>query len=176
MTFFLDTFAKRQWEDPDHAGSRLTWDQADFVARVERAHAEGAQLRDGYAPFCKHLFIPNFTDAAVGAERLTPDNVQSLRSGYLKRRPEELAVLSRWLPRSAVPPRTAKHLDIILYSREQLVKEHAALPHVSAGDAEKALPDAPWGIISIKAQDEDHETPMQVGARRWSIPRLRGNG
>ncbi|KAL6776568.1 FAP25 [Auxenochlorella protothecoides x Auxenochlorella symbiontica] len=161
MTFFLDTFAKRQWEDPDHAGSRLTWDQADFVARVERAHAEGAQLRDGYAPFCKHLFIPNFTDAAVGAERLTPDNVQSLRSGYLKRRPEELAVLSRWLPRSAVPPRTAKHLDIILYSREQLVKEHAALPHVSAGDAEKALPDAPWGIISIKAQDEDHETPMQ---------------
>jgi hypothetical protein len=25
------------------------------------------------------------------------------------------------------------------------------------------LPDAPWGIISIKAQDEDHETPMQVG-------------
>lgn len=23
------------------------------------------------------------------------------------------------------------------------------------------LPDAPWGIISIKAQDEDHETPMQ---------------
>ena len=25
-----------------------------------------------------------------------------------------------------------------------------------------ALPHAPWGIISIKAQDEDHETPMQV--------------
>lgn len=24
------------------------------------------------------------------------------------------------------------------------------------------LPQAPWGIISIKAQDEDHETPMQV--------------
>ena len=27
------------------------------------------------------------------------------------------------------------------------------------------LPDAPWGIISIKAQDEDYETPMQVGNR-----------
>jgi hypothetical protein len=25
------------------------------------------------------------------------------------------------------------------------------------------LPDVPWGIISIKAQDEDYETPMQVG-------------
>ena len=26
------------------------------------------------------------------------------------------------------------------------------------------LPDVPWGIISIKAQDEDYETPMQVRA------------
>ena len=55
----------------------------------------------------------------------------------------------------------AKYLDVILYSREQLVKEHKAMP--SKGDAD-ALPQAPWGIISIKAQDEDHETPMQVWA------------
>lgn len=53
----------------------------------------------------------------------------------------------------------AKYLDIILYSREQLVKEHRAMP--SKGDAD-TLPQAPWGIISVKAQDEDHETPMQV--------------
>ena len=32
---------------------------------------------------------------------------------------------------------------------------------LSKGDADD-LPNAPWGIISIKAQDEDHETPMQV--------------
>ena len=55
----------------------------------------------------------------------------------------------------------AKYLDVILYTREQLVKEHKAMP--SKGDAD-ALPQAPWGIISIKAQDEDHETPMQVWA------------
>lgn len=31
-----------------------------------------------------------------------------------------------------------------------------------AVQAEKGeLPDAPWGIISIKAQDEDFELPMQ---------------
>lgn len=49
-------------------------------------------------------------------------------------------------------------LDIILYSREQVAKEHEALP---AEDKSGDLPDAPWGIISIKAQDEDCETPMQ---------------
>ena len=26
---------------------------------------------------------------------------------------------------------------------------------------EELLPPAPWGIISVKAQDEDYETPMQ---------------
>lgn len=37
------------------------------------------------------------------------------------------------------------------------------------------LPDAPWGIISIKAQDEDYETPMQVGSNPigdWSPLRM----
>jgi hypothetical protein len=49
-------------------------------------------------------------------------------------------------------------LDVILYSREQIIKELAALP--SKGNIAE-IPDVPWGIISIKAQNEDHETPMQ---------------
>jgi len=49
-------------------------------------------------------------------------------------------------------------LDVILYSREQVAKEYAAMP--SKGAAAE-VPDAPWGIISIKAQDEPNETPMQ---------------
>ena len=56
-------------------------------------------------------------------------------------------------------PPAAKHLDIILYSREQLVKEYGDMPTKAGGDG--PLPDAPWGIISIKAQDEGFETPMQ---------------
>jgi hypothetical protein len=71
----------------------------------------------------------------------------------------------------------AKFLDVILYSRQQLVKEYEAMPSKAAAAggggggggssehqqaaAEAVLPDVPWGIISIKAQDEPHETPMQ---------------
>ena len=43
----------------------------------------------------------------------------------------------------------AKFLDLILYSREQLVKEHEAMPGKGPSDQ---LPDAPWGIISVKPQ------------------------
>lgn len=57
-----------------------------------------------------------------------------------------------------MPPPPAAFVDIILYSREQIRKENAA-----QGNADRAEQEhAPWGIISVKAQDVDHELPMQV--------------
>lgn len=67
--------------------------------------------------------------------------------------------MRRWFPAVEVTVPEAKFLDVILYSREQLVKEYEAMP--GKGDP-TSLPAAPWGIISIKAQDENYETPMQV--------------
>ena len=56
----------------------------------------------------------------------------------------------------AVPE--ARYLDVILYSREQIVLENSAR---DASFDESTLPQAPWGIISVKAQDEPFETPME---------------
>lgn len=176
---------------------------------------------DGYAPFCKHIFVPNFVGAKLGALPIKDTNRHLLRCGYSRRRPEELPVLTRWdckldlfvaepasqpipqkkysaertskksvlvyatdhvllaartdrysgscwaekhfmrrwFPADDVEVPEAKFLDVILYSREQLVQEYEAMP--GKGDP-AALPASPWGIISIKAQDEDFETPMQV--------------
>ena len=159
-TFFLDHFALRQWNDPAFAGTRMAHvDQAEFVAAVHAAYkASGERLVDGYAPFCKHVFIPNQWGCPVGALPITDTNRHLLRSAYTRRRPEELAVLTRWFPADTVTATEAKYLDIILYSREQMVKEYEALPLEGRDAAD--LPDCPWGIISIKAQDEPHETPM----------------
>ena len=159
-TFFLDHFALRQWEDPNFAGTRMVnCDKHEFVEKVH-AHfkATGEQLVDGYAPFCKHVFIPNEWDCPVGALPITDENRHLLQSAYTRRRNEELAVLTRWLPKALVSPPQAAYLDIILYSRPQMVKEYAALPLEGRSAAD--LPAAPWGIISIKAQNEPHETPM----------------
>ena len=38
--------------------------------RVHQYHAEGCALVDGYAPFCKHVFVPNFVGAQVGTRLL----------------------------------------------------------------------------------------------------------
>ncbi|EIE18622.1 flagellar associated protein [Coccomyxa subellipsoidea C-169] len=157
-TFFLDEFAVRQWDDPNYSGTRISFSKTDFVEKIHEFHSKGAKLVDGYAPFCKHVFVPNFVGARLGALPITDDNRHLLRCGYSRRRPEELPVLTRWFPAEDVQVLEAKFLDVILYSREQLVQEYEAMP--GKGDP-AVLPPAPWGIISIKAQDEDHETPMQ---------------
>lgn len=52
------------------------------------------------------------------------------------------------------------------------MKEYEAMPE--KGD-HADLPQAPWGIISVKAQDEDYETPMQpITIMRNSLGKAEG--
>lgn len=161
--FFLDEFAIRQWDDPNYSGTRISGDKGQFVKRIHELHSEaGGTLIDGYAPFCKHVIVPNFVGAKVGCLEIVDSNQHLLRCAYTRRRPDELPVLTRWFPESEVEVPEAKMLDVILYSREQLVQEYKAVQERKGAPVEDPdLPPAPWGIISIKAQDEDYETPMQ---------------
>ena len=152
----LDPFCLRQFDDPDYTGTRVDFDKAEFETKINELHAGGAPLVDGYAPFCKHIFVPNFTPCTTPYLEITEANQHLLRSGYDARTEQELPVLVRWFDGAALssPPPVAKFLDIILYSREQIRKEASAMSRTDDQDA-------PWGIISVKAQDVDYELPMQ---------------
>ena len=183
----MDPFCFRQFEDPLKL-SFVSADKEAFVARVNEyiaANGGEACLRDGYAPFCKHVFMPNdasLTQARATTVRLVPELEPAVRTAYEARTAKELPVLVRFLPRAAMPapgPPVATFLDIILYDRTQLDKENAAM-HVGAkqgegeeggasgGDGGAAAyaasavggSDTPWGIVSVKAQDVDVELPM----------------
>ncbi|EQC35128.1 hypothetical protein, variant [Saprolegnia diclina VS20] len=157
MQFALDRFCLAQFEDPAHQGTQLRWDKADFERRINCAFAAGdCALVDGYAPFCKHLFVPNFTDALVSTAAITDANKCHLRSAYVARAEHELPVLTRWFPADVVPPTVAAYLDVILYSRGQIRLENAATGHANDPRSDTA----PWGIIYIKAQDVPYELPM----------------
>mmetsp|Transcript_17365 Transcript_17365/g.36052 ORF Transcript_17365/g.36052 Transcript_17365/m.36052 type:complete len:137 (-) Transcript_17365:229-639(-) len=97
--------------------------------------------------------MPNFCSARLGHLPITSDNEQKLKTRYEARNDKELPVLIRFFPSSSVEAPEAKYLDLILYSREQMVKEAAAMGRVHYNDA-------PWSLISIKAQDEPYELPM----------------
>lgn len=166
--FFLDPFADRQFDDPAYKGTCVKWDKEDFCKRISE-HVTPESLVPGYAPFCVHAFVPNFCGATVGVLPITAENRHLLESGYQARTPKELPVLMRWFPAANVTIPAAKFLDIIFYSREQLIKERAAM-----GDT-TPVPPQPWGLISIKAQDEAHETPMQpITAMRNALGRDEG--
>eukprot|EP00590_Aulacoseira_subarctica_P000597 CAMPEP_0172415242 /NCGR_PEP_ID=MMETSP1064-20121228/1705_1 /TAXON_ID=202472 /ORGANISM="Aulacoseira subarctica , Strain CCAP 1002/5" /LENGTH=175 /DNA_ID=CAMNT_0013152167 /DNA_START=400 /DNA_END=927 /DNA_ORIENTATION=- len=133
---------------------------SDFTKIVnDRYCSNPAAFKDGYAPFCKHLFVPNFTDARVNVLPITKENEHLLRTKYDARNEKELPVLTRYFPKELLAEQStlpvAKYLDLILYSREQIKKENAAMGKDSRNS------DEPWGIVSIKAQDVDYELPMQ---------------
>lgn len=62
---------------------------------MNECYRQGAKLHDGYAPFCKHLFIPNFARLKSGIVKITPENAGLLRSTYEARTEKELPVLVR---------------------------------------------------------------------------------
>ncbi|KAG8468932.1 hypothetical protein KFE25_007450 [Diacronema lutheri] len=150
----VDPFCFRQFDDGEYAGTRIAMGKDEFAARAN-AHlaAHPGCLVEGYAPFCKHIFMENCVGATLPYVALTSELEPLVRSAYEARNDKELPVLARWIPASAVAPKVAKYLDLILYSREQLRKEAAAM-------GEPDHDDAPWGIISVKAQDEPTEILM----------------
>jgi hypothetical protein len=162
MAIVLNSFAFPTWDDPEYAGARITTvSKSDFISHVrEFISTRGgfaSASRPGYAPFCRHVFVPNFTDARVGCVEIGPDVAPLIRSGYEARRPAELAVLTRWVRAADLPGGVpvAKFLDLIFYSREQILLETADIP-------DPDLDPGPWdwGLISVKAQLVDYETSM----------------
>ena len=130
---------------------------------VNERFTDDSMLKDGYAPFCKHIFLSNdFTknDARVNVLEISKENEHLIRTEYVARNDQELPILQRYIPSSSLDDSielpVAKCLDFILYSREQINKENESMGKKKdiAGET------APWGIVSIKAQDVDYELPM----------------
>jgi hypothetical protein len=90
-----------------------------------------------------------------GYQKITNENKHLIESCYEARKESELPVLIQYFDSEKVQAPMATHLDIILYSREQINLENLAM-----GETPPAT-DAPWGIISVKGQLCDYELPMQ---------------
>ncbi|MEM6624396.1 MAG: DUF3228 family protein [Pseudomonadota bacterium] len=147
----ITDFALRNWE-PGASGTRILGiSPDDLMAQANAAVLAGAPLVDGYAPFCKHLFLANDTPTRCGFAPITEANCHLLRSGYEARRESELAVLTRWLDGAEAP--VATYLDVILYSHAQLVIEAEAMPG-------ERVPECDWGIVSIIGTLVAEEPPM----------------
>jgi len=148
MQIAITDFALRNWEDG--ASTQIVGLSPDEL--VALCNARNGPLVDGYAPFCKHLFVRNPSETKAAFAPITDDNRRYLKSGYVARRPGERGVLERWFEGLEAP--RAEWLDVILYSHAQLEKEAADYPD------EQAVPACDWGIVSIIGVLEPVEPPM----------------
>jgi hypothetical protein len=155
----MDAFVLRQF-DASKTSNVINFGVKAFEQKVLEHYTGPSMLVDGYAPFCKHVFMPNFVpDLFPTSLPITEQNHALLETKYDARTDKELAVLVRYFPKQAVQQelKQAAFLDVILYSREQINKESKAMGLPL--DTDNA--DVPWAIISIKAQDVAFEQPMQ---------------
>eukprot|EP00617_Octactis_speculum_P022906 CAMPEP_0185767168 /NCGR_PEP_ID=MMETSP1174-20130828/41789_1 /TAXON_ID=35687 /ORGANISM="Dictyocha speculum, Strain CCMP1381" /LENGTH=210 /DNA_ID=CAMNT_0028451231 /DNA_START=128 /DNA_END=760 /DNA_ORIENTATION=- len=157
----VDPFCFRQFNDPSYTGARIEMSVAEFETAINTMFEAGdaGPLVDGYAPFCKHLFVSNFAQVQSSILPITEENAPLLVSDYEARSEKELPVLVRWFPKDKVVGDdgrlpVAQFIDVILYSREQIRKENAAMGEDSGSDA-------PWGVVSVKPQGVSYELPMQ---------------
>lgn len=156
QSIVIDNFCIRQFNNNDFPGTQIFYDVKEFENQINILFNSGQfPMVDGYAPFCKHLFIPNFAGVKCGYVKIDDIDQRKIKSGYESRRSNELPVLTQWVDRDDVEAPAASILDIILYSRDQINLENSAM------DTENSVVDAPWGIVSVKGQTVGFELPMQ---------------
>lgn len=139
MKIQLTSFVQRQW-DKKFAGTKIDIWQADFIKLVNDAFDDmdsidpefTTDFKDSQNDFCKYFFIENapdlFPTVKKAVIKIDHTIYPYIQSGYSSRTAEELAVLSRWVsfPPKIYPLPTAEWIGFVLYTREQLLKEHNA--------------------------------------------------
>ncbi len=95
----MDPFCLRQFESTK-GYSHVNYDPQEFANIINEFYIDNkeSKLKSGYAPFCKHLFLENFTDGKPGYVKITPENESFIKSAYEARTEKELPVLERYMP------------------------------------------------------------------------------
>ena len=138
----------RKHSDKDFVGTRLTEKQLDEIRFLAETKMNmNTDVKPGYAPFCKEVHIRDYPVMCPVA-KITPLNIQHLKSDYVLRNAGELPHLARFFKKGSVEPTLAHHVTVIVYSREQLMAE---------GDD---FTGSDYDIVTVLAQPCDGTMPM----------------
>ena len=122
----LDKFAYRSFDSTKNT-NYINMSKDEFVQKVNEVYNSTNDLVEGYAPFCKHLFVKNFVKGLKPCHLEINDEIEPLIiSKYDLRQKNELPVLIRYIDLNTVNKEKisdALYLDLILYSKEQIISE-----------------------------------------------------
>ena len=116
---------------------------------INYLYEKSFSIENGYADFCKLLFIPNNTEAKPFYIKREPFVYPYIRTEYNARTKDELPVLIEY---AKIPweVEKAKYLMVILYNKEQLEKEANS----------KIDKNFEYGVVGIRPVNEMIEPPL----------------
>lgn len=152
--FFMDESVKRQWEKRKEL-NEIT--ERFFVDKVQK-ESSGICV-DTEHPHRGYVILDNFTKVPSSYSQIVDDNRHLLQYDFVRRRHGELPMLDYWFREFDFSDRgRAKYIHVIMYSREQKMKERE---HFSQTPERKLPEDIPWAIISLNFQDVPYPLPMK---------------
>ncbi len=167
MKIQYTSFVLRQFAEK-FAGTNLSkvdqdkfLEHVNFHANIAGNKSRSTKLIDGKWDFLKYLIFENW-DKRIKQQvvPITDQNRNKIKSDYKARTPEELPVLSRYIELKKLP--MANYIVVVLYSREQLLKEFEAnQPKDSLGEVEFDLDnDCDYGIVAILGTEKPQPDPI----------------
>jgi hypothetical protein len=150
-TVAINEFAKRQL-------NKAQWTYIPSVEKFEEIRKlteekiNNNDFLDGYAPFCKliTLIVPDINSTIA---KITDDNKNLLVTKMTKRREGEEEYETTFFPEGTVDSLPAKHITVIVYSKEQMEKEAKEFEG-------EILTGADWDIVSVNSEPYEFTAPM----------------
>lgn len=163
-TVGINEFVKRQTK-PDFAGTKVTMAQLEDLRKKAEQGVNAGKDRKGYADFV-HIVSVNEPDILCNIAKITPQNEKLLKTEMTKRREGEEEYEHRFFESKDVKGIPSHHVDIILYTKEQLDKE---------GEKNTG---SDFDIISINAEISEKGAPIAPVTMRRNIkgPASGGSG
>jgi len=155
-----DPFVNRQFS-PGFSGTKVDLEIKDQLLEVINdtyINGDSKQLLNSDWNFCKYLVIKNDFDVKCAVREITLDIYPYIRTDYVQRTPDELAILSRF---AQLPPgfksQKANYIVLVLYSKRQLEKEFKPKEEGQEFYFDDSVE---WGIVSIMGTMEPKPDPL----------------
>ena len=117
-----DPFVNRQFS-PGFSGTKVDLEIKDELLEVINdtyINGDSKQLLNSDWNFCKYLVIKNDFDVKCAVREITLDIYPYIRTDYVQRTPDELAILSRFAQlRPGFGAEKANDIVLVLYSMSQ---------------------------------------------------------
>jgi len=163
-TVGINDFVKRQTKS-DFVGTKISVSQLEELRKKAEDSINKGQDKRGYADYVRIVSIkdPKITCPIA---KITPENKKFLKSKMTKRREGEEEYKETYFESKDVKGIPSHHVDIILYSREQLEKE------------KEKNTGSDFDIISVNAEISGKGAPITPETMRRNIkgPEFGGSG